>query len=313
MAKNNKSTKNKFITFFNKFITLSYFKVSNRRKLFFYLLVLLMGVLFIIEYFYAQKLVQVSSVKTLIDILLFYLITLSILSFSKIVIISIYRKLYKINVNHKDNLIIGVESIYWIILIVALFIGTLQFIDINFTTFFTSFALISVAFSWIFKEYIANIIDGILIMFSDDFKIGDYVRVGDYVGRIREITFLNTEIRTDEGDIVFIPNTLIIQREVTNYSKVKFKRIIHEFEIDKNLFTKVRKIEKLIVKNLIKDFEDIFEHEKFFLKIVKIKGDSAILAAEMPVTQYTFSIEEQMEKNVSLTVMEYIDSQEDND
>ncbi len=294
-------------------ISLSFFKVSNRRKFFLYLAILLMGILSLTKYFYNQQLIQISVVKTFIDIFLFYLIVISILNFSKIVFISSYKKFNRFSLQHKDNLITGIESIYWILLITTLFIGTLQFIHINLSTFFTSFALISVAFSWLFKEYIANIIDGILIMFSDDFKIGDYVRVGDYVGRIRDITFLNTEIRTDEGDIVFIPNTLIIQREVTNYSKVKFKRIIHEFEIDKNLFTKVRRIEKLIIKNLIKEFEDIFEHDKFFLKIVKIKGDSAILAAEMPVTKYTFTIEEQMEKNVSLTVMEYIDSQEDND
>jgi small-conductance mechanosensitive channel len=312
-VKTKKTKNNRFLTLINNFITLSYFKVSNKRKVLFYSLLILMSTLFIIKYFYAKNLVQVPIVKTLIELLLFYMITLSILSFLKILIISIYRKLYKINIDNRDDLITGVESIYWIILIITLFIGTLQFIDIDFTTFFTSFALISVAFSWIFKEYIANIIDGILIMFSDDFKIGDYIKVGDYVGIIREITFLNTEIRTDEGDIVFIPNTLIIQREVTNFSKVKYKRIIHDFEIDKNLFTKVRKIEKLIIKNLIKEFGDVFESEKFFLKIVKIKGDSAVLAAEMPVTKYTFSIEEQMEKNVSLTVMEYIDSQEDTD
>lgn len=310
MVKNKNKFKNNI---FKNIVSLSFFKVSNRRKFFLYLAVLLAGTLSLIRYFYSQQIIQTTVVKNLIDIFLFYLIVISILNFIKILFISSYRKVNKFPLSYKDNLTTGVESIYWILLIITLFIGTLQFVHIDLSTFFTSFALISVAFSWIFKEYIANIIDGILIMFSDDFKIGDYVRVGEYVGRIRDITFLNTEIRTDEGDIVFIPNTLIIQREVTNYSKVKYKRIIHEFEIDKSLFTKVRKIERLIKKDLIKEFDDIFESDKFFLKVTKIKHDSAILSAEMPVTKYTFSTEEQMEKCVSLTVMEFIDREEDSD
>jgi small-conductance mechanosensitive channel len=296
-----------------KIFSLSYFKVSSRRKFFLYLVLFLMSILFLIRYLYAQQLTQVTVVKTTIDVLLFYFIISSILNILKLVIISIYRKIQKIKSDHRDNVIMGIESLSWIILFVALFVGTLQFIDIDIKTFFASFALFSVAFSWVFKEYITNIIDGLLIIFSDDFIVGDYISVGDYKGRIREITFLNTEIRTDEGDIVFIPNTLIIQREVTNYSKVKFKRIIHEFEIDKSLFTKVRKIEKLIIKNLVKEFDDIFESDNFFLRVVSIKGDTAVLAAEMPVTNYSFTIEDKMEKSVSLTVMEYIDSQEDND
>lgn len=295
------------------FLSFSFFKVTKQRKFLFFVVLFLTTILFVIRQIYSQKFIQVSIVKTLIDLFLFYLVVSSILNFLKILSLSSYRRYNKFKTGYRDNLIIGIESVYWIILVLILFIGTLQFIDVNLKTFFTSFALISVAFSWVFKEYITNIIDGILIMFSDDFKIDDYIKVGEYTGRIREITFLNTEIKTDEGDIVFIPNTLIIQREVTNFSKVKFKRIIHEFEIDKSLFTKIRKIEKKIVQNLKLEFDDIFEDDKFFLRIVKISHQSALLSAEMPVTKYTFSIENAIEKNVSLSIMEYIDSQEDND
>jgi small-conductance mechanosensitive channel len=303
----------KLKTMLINFFSLSLFKISKKRKFFFYLGVFLVSLLFTIRTVYSQKFTQVPIVKSFIDILLFYFIIITILNILKIVIISVYRKINKIKSDHKDNLIMGIESLSLIILVMTLFIGTLQFINLDLKTFFGSFALISVAFAWVFKEYITNIIDGILIIFSDDFIVGNYIMVGNYRGRIREITFLNTEIITDEGDIVFIPNTLIIQREVTNYSKVKYKRIIHEFEIDKSLFTKVRKIEKVIIKNLIKDFDDIFEVDKFFLKVVKIKHDSAILSAEMPVKSYSFKIEEQMEKCVSLTIMEFIDREEDND
>jgi small-conductance mechanosensitive channel len=304
--------KSKLKTIISNFLSLSLFKISKKRKFFFYLGLFLASLLFTFRTVYNQQFTQVPIVKLSIDILLFYFIIITILNILKIVIISIYRKLNKIKSGYKDNIIMGIESLSLIILVMTLFIGTLQFTNLDLKTFFGSFALISVAFAWVFKEYITNIIDGILIIFSDDFIVGNYIMVGNYTGRIREITFLNTEIMTDEGDIVFIPNTLIIQREVTNYSKVKYKRIIHEFEIDKSLFTKVRKIENVIKKNLTKDFSDIFDVDNFFLKVVKIKHDSAILSAEMPVKSYSFTTEEQMEKCVSLTIMEFIDKEEDN-
>lgn len=117
---------------------------------------------------------------------------------------------------------------------------------------------------------------------------------------------------TDEGDVVFIPNTLLFQREVVNYSKVKFKRIIYNFEIDKSLFPKIRKVEKSILRNLQKEFEEIIEEGKFSLKINTIDHEGASLSAEIPVKKYDFSTEFAIKKNISLSVMEFIDKEEDN-
>lgn len=296
---------------FVKIVALSFFKVSNRRKIFFYIILGILGMIYVARFIYSKKFNQVPNVTLLLDLLFMYFILTTIFSLIKIITISTYRKIKKLPLTSTDNIILGIESLYWLFLGIAIFIGTLQFIAIDLQTFFTSFALISVAFSWIFKEYIANILDGLIIMFSKDFKIGDYIVVGEYKGRIRHITFMNTEIKTDEGDIVFIPNTLILQREVTNFSKIKSKRIIYEFEIDKFHFPKIRKIEKSIIKNLKKEFEDIFEEERFFLKVVKIHHEGALLSAEIPITKYNFALEDFVKKNVSLSVMEFIDKEEE--
>lgn len=296
---------------FLEFFYLSYFKVSSRRKFFFYLVLFLVGILYIARYIYFQKFNQIPTVVLVLDLLFMIFIISTIFNFIKIVVISTYRRIKKIPVSTTDNIILGIDSLYWISLGIALFIGVLQFVHIDMKTFFTSFALISVAFSWIFKEYISNILDGLIIMFSKDFNIGDYIIVGEYKGRIRHITFMNTEIKTDEGDIVFIPNTLILQREVTNFSKIKSKRIIYSFEIDKLLFPKTRKIETTIIKNLKKDFNDIFEESKFFLKVVKIHHEGALLSAKIPIKKYNFALEDEIKKNVSLSVMEFIDKEDE--
>lgn len=294
-------------------LKLSFFKISFRRKFFLYLITSVLFLLGLFRfYFYDSYDMSQIPFSGFIDLIILYLFIGVLLNFVKLFIMSTYRKRNKIQVGTIDNTIRGIENLYRVILIFVLFFATLYQSGIQLLTFFTTFALVSVAFSWLFKEYIGNIIDGLLIIFSDDFKIGDYIKVNDFKGRIRDIRFLNTKIMTDEGDVVFIPNTLLFQREVVNYSKVKFKRIIYDFEIDKSLFPKIRKVEKSILKNLQKEFEEVIEQEKFSLKVNTIDHEGASLSAEIPVKKYDFNTESAIKKNISLSVMEFIDKEEDN-
>lgn len=293
-------------------IALSSLKISDKRKHVFQALLFLLILLVVIRYLFTY-IYQISlpNFMALIDMFLLVLFVVSILSFFKLLIMSTYRKRNKLQVGHLDNTIIGIENLYRTLLIIVLFIALMHYSGVNLVTFFTSFALISVAFVWLFKEYLANMIDGWLIIFSDDFKIGDYIKVSEFKGRIKDIRFLNSKIITDEGDVVFIPNSLLFQREVTNFSKVKYKRIIFEFEIDKSLFPKIRKVEKRIIKNLKKEFEEVIEDDKFTLKVIKIHHEGALLSAEVSVRKYDFTIEADIEKNISLSVMEFIDKEEE--
>lgn len=297
----------------NYLLKLSFLKISNKRKYIFYGLLLLLFVIGFFRYYYAKYYESMlPNFSIVIDITLIFLIVTLILNFIKLSIVSSYRKRNKLEAGSKDNTVIGIENLYRVIATVILFFTLLYYLGVNLVTFFTSFALVSVAFVWLFKEYLSNIIDGLLIIFSDDFKIGDYIKVNDYKGRIKDIRFLNSKIITDEGDVVFIPNSLLFQREVINFSKVKFKRIIFDFEIDKSLFPKIRKVEKNIIKNLKKEFEGVIEEDKFMLKVDKIHHQGALLKAEISVRKYDFTLEAEVEKNISLSVMEFIDKEEDN-
>ena len=300
-----------FSVFFKKYVNLFNFKISNKLKIVSFLFVTLTIVLLLTRYIYTSKFETEDSTVLILDLFIFYIFSMTILNLLKNTIVSARRRVKKLSVHTKDNVIAGIHSLYIILGFFVILFGTLHFLDVELEKFFTSFALISVAFSWIFKEYISNIIDGIRITFSDNLKVGDYITSGDFKGIILDIDIMSTKISTDEGDIVFIPNTLLLSKEIINYSKIKFKRIIYDFEIDKSLYTKLRKLEKKIVKNLDSEFSEFFEKEKFFLKVVRVSGEVAHLSAEMPVTSYNFKLEERMEKNVSLTVMEFIDDEED--
>ncbi|NPB01140.1 MAG: mechanosensitive ion channel [Crenarchaeota archaeon] len=59
-----------------------------------------------------------------------------------------------------------------------------------------------------------NVTAGIVLMIWKPFKIGDRVEIipENIVGKVEDITLMFTRIRTEQGDEVYIPNTLLMQK-----------------------------------------------------------------------------------------------------
>lgn len=65
---------------------------------------------------------------------------------------------------------------------------------------------------------VANIIAGIAITYMRAFKDGDRVRIADTVGDIVEKSLLVTRIRTPKNVVISIPNAMIMNNHIVNYS-----------------------------------------------------------------------------------------------
>jgi small-conductance mechanosensitive channel/CRP-like cAMP-binding protein len=69
------------------------------------------------------------------------------------------------------------------------------------------------------QSTIANVFAGVALPFEGELAIGDWIRVGDHVGRVREIKWRATTILTRDGDVVVVPNNQLLTTDVTNYSR----------------------------------------------------------------------------------------------
>lgn len=65
---------------------------------------------------------------------------------------------------------------------------------------------------------IANIIAGVMISYMRAFNIGDYVKIGESMGRVTEKGLIVTRVMTYKNEEITIPNTQILTSQVTNYS-----------------------------------------------------------------------------------------------
>lgn len=68
------------------------------------------------------------------------------------------------------------------------------------------------------SSFMSNIIAGVMIAYSRPFARGDRVKIGDQVGDIIGMSLLIIKMRTYEDIDVTIPNSVVLQSQVINYS-----------------------------------------------------------------------------------------------
>lgn len=73
------------------------------------------------------------------------------------------------------------------------------------------------------SSFIANSIAGLSMTYRAAFREGDRIRVGDVVGTVEEIKLMVTKVRTPKNEQVIIPNSNILNDNVTNYSQMARK------------------------------------------------------------------------------------------
>lgn len=78
--------------------------------------------------------------------------------------------------------------------------------------------LLGVLFSLGSTSVISNVIAGYTMTYRRAFRIGDRVKIGDTVGDVTEMRILVTHLKTPKNEEVVIPNSTILNGEVTNYS-----------------------------------------------------------------------------------------------
>ena len=61
---------------------------------------------------------------------------------------------------------------------------------------------------------IANLMAGLLLRITKPFRVGDFIRIGEYFGRVSERGLLDTEIQTATRELISLPNSYCIGHPV---------------------------------------------------------------------------------------------------
>jgi small-conductance mechanosensitive channel len=66
----------------------------------------------------------------------------------------------------------------------------------------------------------ASLIAGYTVTYRRAFRVGDRITVGDLTGEVCDVRLLVTHMRTSKNEEVVVPNSLVLQSHVVNYTKL---------------------------------------------------------------------------------------------
>lgn len=111
----------------------------------------------------------------------------------------------------------------WTVLIV----GTILALDqVNFdvTGFIAGLGVAGFTIGFALQDIAKNFISGILLLYRQPFKIGERVKVADYLGEVKEINVRDTVIETLDGELVIIPNREVFENPIVNLTHTRIRR-----------------------------------------------------------------------------------------
>ncbi len=144
--------------------------------------------------------------------------------------------------------------------ILIVLIGLMAFLnewDINIIALLASLGIAGIAVVLAAKETISNSLSSLMIIFDKPFKQGDWIMTSDVEGMVEEIGTRTTKIRTSSEAVVTIPNAMLSNSAITNWSKITHKRI--KMRISLETCTRREQITRIIqrIRDYLQNHPDI--------------------------------------------------------
>ncbi len=209
-----------------------------------------------------------------IDVLSGIAIFLILLDFVQFTIVWFYRRKHRIRGD--DNFIIGVGHLYSIILVLGLAVGLLLLFQIQIKEVLTSLSIIFAGLVLLTKDYVSNMINGMIMTFSGELTIGDNVRIGQHRGKIIDITLQNIHLVNDDDDVIYVPNNVVLMTDIVNYTKREIKRTSLDFEIDLKYLDTVEELEMKLIAAL-EPYHDLIKENSYYLRVADVHRSGVVM------------------------------------
>lgn len=266
-------------------------------RVFFRLILLI--ILSIIWYTQSELINSSKILYNSMYLLYYYLLLNIIFNYGKLATIYLYLKKNKLPIDSTDNFTVGIQRLAFFLNHFIFILIAIDVVVIKLQSLLTSLSLVAVALVLIFKEYIANFLNGLNLMFSKDFRINDIVKFGDNKGKIVDFTFHNVQLKTDSGNIIYIPNSTFLTKDITNFSRTSLKNLSIEITLAKSDLQTFEKNKLKIQSNLFKDFSDNLSNNKdITYNYTKSEKDTVEVTFEINLSKYNVSIEKLIKSKI---------------
>ncbi len=240
-----------------------------------------------------------------LDIIIGFLIFLLATNLLVVLLSGLYRRRKGLKKGDADNVIIGLENIYYLLLAGAVITTILGLFGIDLRTLFTSLSIVAAAIAIVSKDYISELISGIIISFSSEVSVGDYIKIGEHKGKIIDLNLTKIVFLDDDDNIIFIPNNKVFTSEIVNYTKKQVKRVNIEFEIALQFIKTVEALEADLIES-IQDYHTHIKPGSFNLKTGAITKDSVSLKFQYDLLRINRELEQEIRRKTVRRVVNYV-------
>ena len=94
----------------------------------------------------------------------------------------------------------------------------LQTAGINLSSLAVIAGVVGIGIGFGLQNIASNFISGLVLLFEQTIKIGDYIEIGELKGTIEKISIRSTIIRTEDDLFVIVPNQRFIENNTVNWS-----------------------------------------------------------------------------------------------
>jgi len=103
------------------------------------------------------------------------------------------------------------EDILVVIGYIAWAFVQMRYAGVDLTGIVTASAVITAIIAFSMQDTLGNILGGIALQLDDSLQIGDWIKVDDLSGKVEEIRWRSTSVRTRNGEILFLPNSMLMK------------------------------------------------------------------------------------------------------
>ncbi len=125
-----------------------------------------------------------------------------------------------------DRIIAEFTAKFLRFLIIALAISIIaQEWEYDVSGFLAGLGLGGLAFALAAKDAVANLFGGLIIILDKPFSVGDWIMTPSVEGTVEEMSFRSTKVRTFANSLVTVPNSVVANEAVTNWSRMHKRRV----------------------------------------------------------------------------------------
>jgi len=183
------------------------------------------------------------------------------------------RLLTKTTIQQSMRRVLG-RLLAFFVIGIALFL-ILGILDLNKTlnTILAGAGVLGLAVGLALQSALANTYSGIVLSYIKNIKNGDWIQSNGYEGEIIDVDFRAVTLRQKDNNLVYIPNKLVVEQPVKNFSSTSRSRVILKNGVAYN--SDLDFVKRLTIDTIISNF-DLPETDEDVLFLYREFGDSSI-------------------------------------